>query len=64
MAEKNLGKNHQPPVAADTEPHGFGCNSCGKGAYGDIGKARYICQGCRMAPNLKGDYVDICETCM
>lgn len=29
LAEKNVGKNHQPPVAANTEPHSFGCNSCG-----------------------------------
>jgi hypothetical protein len=60
---KGFGNNLQPEKVEGVEGgHGFGCNGCGSGS--PLGKARYICLGCRAEPNFRGDYVDLCEPCL
>lgn len=58
-----MGKNIQPAdIKSVTEGHGYGCNACG-GCSGEVGDARYICLGCRAAPNYNRDYCDLCVPC-
>lgn len=60
---KKLGSNFQPEKLEEvTDGHHFCCNCCGQSS--GLGKARFICIGCRPEPNFKGDFVDICEGCL
>ncbi len=65
LAVKNVGSNIQPIHPKYIKyHHGYGCDGCHSGEK-QIGKARYICQGCRMDPNpYHNGYRDFCEDCL
>ncbi len=64
LAVKNLGQNIQPIHSKHIHNRqSYSCDGCSFGSP-NIGKARYICQGCRMDPNSEYDYVDFCEDCL
>lgn len=59
ISVKLLGSNIQPEdISQNQSNHAFSCNGCGHGAK--FGQARYICLGCRVDPNPRGDRVDLC----
>ena len=58
-----MGNNVQPSNVNEVkEGHKYSCNCCRKGGVKEE-PIRYLCLGCRAAPNFRGDYCDVCGEC-